>query len=153
MDLRFEPAPQSVYDLLNKVRKDIQFHQLVSANILVLMDTKKRTVSGKLAAASLAKTNDVERFLSIDGADVVDGYDYIMRLDNILWNAIEESDRIRIIRHELCHALVDVDADNPFKIQPHEVEDFYSEIEFNKDDPRWMVRLGVVLEALYNPEK
>jgi len=153
MDLRFEPAPQTVYDLLDKVRKDVQFHQLVSANILALMDTKKRTVSGKLAAASLAKTNDVERFLSIDDAAVADGYDYIMRLDSMLWNIIEDPDRIRIIRHELCHALVDVDADNPFKIQPHDVEDFYSEIEFNKDDPRWMLRIGAILEAIYNPVK
>ncbi|MFZ3047003.1 MAG: putative metallopeptidase [Desulfatirhabdiaceae bacterium] len=152
MELRFEPAPQSAYDLLNKVKKDIQFHQLLNANILMLMDTKKRTLSGKLAFASLSKTNDIERFLSVDDIEVADGYDYIMRLDSMLWHAIEDQDRIRILRHELCHADVDVDSDTPFKIQPHEVEDFYSEIEFNKDDPRWMQRMAAILDVLYNPE-
>jgi hypothetical protein len=154
MDLRFEQAPQKAIEMLASVRKDIQFNQLVNANILVVMDLKKRTSGGKLVAASLSKTNDIERFLTLNEAFTEDGYDYIMRIDKALWESpIEDIDRIRIIRHELCHADVDAEADKPYKIQAHEVEDFYSEILFNQDDPKWMVRLGGVLESIYSKEK
>jgi len=154
MELRFEQASQKAHDLLSQARRDIQFNQLVNANILVVMDLKKRTHGGKLVPASLSKTGDLERFLSIDDTLSDDGYDYILRIDKALWESpITDEDRIRLIRHELCHAEVDIEADNPYKLKGHEIEDFYSEIKRNEDDPRWMDRLGGVLESIYSKDK
>ena len=98
--------------------------------------------------ARIVKTNDLTRHLTIDesGSDL--GYDYIVFFDKLLWNHTEDIDRNRLMRHELRHTDISVD-DSKFKIRSHTIEDFYSEVELNRDDPRWRQRLGDMLVARY----
>jgi hypothetical protein len=42
---------------------------------------------------------------------------------------------------------------DPFKLRPHEVEDFFEEIDLNASDPRWSERVATMAEALYDQEK
>ena len=151
MYLRYEEAPQAAYDLLKKViaADELNFGNLAGAKILLLMDLKKRATKGKITFASIKTSAELERFLSVDDEAIPDGYDYIIRLDKMLWNHIEDVDRTRLLRHELRHADVHIESDTPFKTRGHTVEDFYSEIEYNRDDPKWDLRLATLLTALY----
>ncbi len=69
-------------------------------------------------------------------------------------NNIEKIDKERLIRHELRHAVFDIESEsNPFKIQDHTVSDFYEELEYNKDDPRWREKLCTLVNDIYEQQK
>jgi hypothetical protein len=129
------------------------FGHLVNAKIAVLMDTKSKKSKGRLVFGTLRKTNPIIRVLTDDGGAVADGYDYVLVLDKFVFNAIDDADKVRIIRHELSHASVDGEKEQPYDIQNHEVEDFFSEIEYNRDDPRWTERVTAVAESMLEEEK
>ncbi len=144
---RFEDATQDVIDMVDKVKREA-FAHLLNAKIKILMDTKKRKSGGKYVLGRIKKTNDELKALALNEFD--QPYDYILFLDNVVFNAIDEFDKIRIIRHELQHCEVDIEnADNPYKIRGHEVEDFHDEIIYNKDDPRWGERIVVIADSIY----
>lgn len=147
---RFEEAPQEVYSLMNTIISDA-FPRLNGANIKVIFDTKKRISGGKYVFGRFAKTNELQKYLTAD--DIAEeGYDYFMYLDKNVYDVIEEPDKIRLIRHELQHSDVNFEAKEPYKVRGHEVEDFYEEIEYNREDPRWGERLLAVAESIYNSE-
>jgi len=94
----------------------------------------------------MQKTNDLLRHLS-------DDEDYILYIDKVTWDNIEKEDRVRLIRHELSHTDVDIDSNtNPYKIRGHELEDFYDEIEYNREDPRWAERCAEIALSIYERE-
>jgi hypothetical protein len=100
------------------------------------------------------KTNDLLRHLTKDEADAMEGYDYIITIDKTCWDSIIRDDKIRIVRHELRHTYFDIESeDNPYKLLDHSISDFYEEVEFNKDDPRWRERLATVVEDIYEQKK
>ena len=146
-DLRYEDAPDHAKDLLKKCIKE-RFPNLGQANILFLMDTKKRESQGMITLGRILKTNDLTRHLTIDesGSDL--GYDYIVFFDKLCWDNMKDVDRMRLMSHELSHTDVDVDT-SKFKIRAHTIEDFYSEVERNQDDPQWRRRVGDMLVARY----
>lgn len=149
---RFEEVTPSVIRLMERIR-DGNFPELIGAKIRILFDTKKRTSGGKIVIGRIQKTNDLLRHFTED-EEAEDGCDYIMYLDQMIFNNIEEEDQIRIIRHELRHTLVDLDSNsNPYKIRGHSIEDFYSEIELNQDDPRWAQRVAELGSHLYEQER
>lgn len=149
---RFEDAPDQVVELMNRIRKEV-FPELRSAKIKVLYDTKKRKSGGKLVLGRMQKTNDLLRHLTVEEANDESGYDYILYLDKACFENVEELDRVRLIRHELCHCEVDIESEsNPYKLKDHEISDFYSEIDFNKDDSRWGERCAIVAESVYEAE-
>jgi len=139
MDIRFEEVTGHVYEILNQVREQY-FSELVNANILPIFDTKKRVSKGKVVLASIKKVTDLQRFLTINESGSLDGFDYLIVIDKKAWDIAEDVDRVRLLRHELRHTIVD-DSDKPYKLQDHDVNDFYSEIELNVDDPKWAVNL------------
>jgi predicted metallopeptidase len=148
---RFEDAPTSVEELVNRViSKD--FDRLSGARIKIIFDTKKRSSGGKYVLGRMKKTNEHERFLTALETNTEDGYDYFMYLDKNVFEKIDEKDKIRLIRHELQHCELDFNADNPYKIKDHEITDFYDEIEYNRDDPRWGERLASIAESVYSSE-
>ncbi|OQC47356.1 MAG: hypothetical protein BWX58_01579 [Deltaproteobacteria bacterium ADurb.Bin026] len=107
-----------------------------------------------LVLARIMKTNDLLRHLTIDEAEAIEGYDYIIALDKTCWENIIRDDKVRILRHELRHAYFDIESeDNPYRLQNHSISDFYEEVEFNKDDPRWRERLAAVVEDIYEQKK
>ena len=147
--MRFEPATDEAKSLLKEVQAE-HFPELLNANILLLFDTKKRVSGGKVVLGRIQKTNDLLRHLTIEEARDDDGFDYIIYLDKVAFDNIVKEDRIRLIRHELKHILYDPDNEvNPYKIQPHDIEDFIDEIKLNVDDPGWAQRVAELTASIY----
>ena len=143
MGLRYDEVNDHALALLKEVRSQ-DFPELVNAKIKVLFDLKKRKSGGMVVLARIIKTNDLMRHLTKDGVDVIEGYDYIITLD----------DRVKILRHELRHTFFDIESDdNPYKLLNHSISDFYEEVELNKNDPRWRERVATLTEDIYEQEK
>ncbi|MBA4417700.1 MAG: hypothetical protein C0392_07290 [Syntrophus sp. (in: bacteria)] len=153
MGLRYEEVTDDVLDMLRGVQAQ-HFPELRNAKIKVLFDLKKRTSGGRITLGRIMKTNDLLRHLTIDKAEAMEGFDYIITLDKICWETINNDDKMRIIRHELRHTYFDIDSeDNPYKILDHSISDFYEELERNQDDPRWRERVATVTEDIYEQKK
>jgi predicted metallopeptidase len=153
MGLRYEEVNEEVMSVLKEVKSEY-FPELKNAKIKVLFDIKKRKSGGRVVLARIMKTNDLLRHLTIDEADAMEGYDYIITLDKTCWDSIIRDDKIRIVRHELRHTCFDIESEeNPYKLLDHSISDFYEEVEYNRDDPRWRERLATVVEDIYEQRK
>ncbi len=153
MSIRYEEVPDYALGLLSTVRERY-FPELRNAKIKLLFDTKKRRSGAQMVLGRIMKTNDLLRHLTKDDIEAVEGYDYIIALDKLCWDNISDTDRIRILRHELRHTYIDLDSvTNPYKLQNHSILDFYEEVELNKDDPRWRERVATLVEAVYEQQK
>jgi hypothetical protein len=153
MGLRYEEVNDEVVAMLREIKSE-HFPELKNAKIKVLFDLKKRKSGGLMVLGRIMKTNDLLRHLTIDEAGTIEGYDYIVTLDKLCWDNITRADKERLIRHELRHTVFDIEAEaNAYKLQDHTISDFYEELEFNKDDPRWRERLSTVVEDIYEQEK
>lgn len=151
--MRFEEAPTEVYEILKEC-KEQHFPELAGCNIKVVFDLKKRMSGGKLVLGSLQKPNELMRFFTIDESGSGEGYDYLMRIDKKAWTEIMTADdKRRLVRHELKHSDVDFDSSNPYKVRGHSIEDFYSEIPLNEDDPRWSERVAAATFSSYEIER
>jgi hypothetical protein len=53
----------------------------------------------------------------------------------------------------LCYTDVDFDKPNPYNTRDAEIKTFYEEIEYNKDDPRWMERVEAIAISIYESEE
>lgn len=153
MALRYEEVTEHVLDMLKSVRAQY-FPELKNAKIKVLFDLKKRKSGGRIVLGRIMKTNDLIRQLTKDEVEVIEGYDYIITLDKTCWDHVPDEDRLRILRHELRHALFDIDSENdPYKLLSHSISDFYEEVEMNQDDPRWRERVASLTETIYEQQK
>jgi hypothetical protein len=153
MGLRYEEVSDEVVTMLREIKVQY-FPELKNAQIKVLFDLKKRKTGGMMVLGRIMRTNDLLRHLTIDEAGAVEGYDYIITLDKLCWDNITKADKERLIRHELRHAVFDLEAEsNPYKLQDHTISDFYEEIEYNKDDPRWRERLSTLVDDIYEQQK
>ena len=147
--MRFEQATDEAKRLLKEVQVE-HFPELLNANILLLFDMKKRVSGGKTVLGRIQKTNDLLRHLTIEEAHDDDGFDYLVYLDKIAYENITKEDRTRLIRHELRHILYDSDDERtPYKIIPHDIEDFKIELELNKDDMAWGERVADLTASIY----
>jgi len=153
MGLRYEEVSDEVDTMLREIKAQY-FPELKNAKIKALFDLKKRKSGGLIVLGRIMKTNDLLRHLTIDEAGAVEGYDYIVTIDKLCWDNIEKIDKERLIRHELRHAVFDIESEsNPFKIQDHTVSDFYEELEYNKDDPHWREKLCTLVNDIYEQQK
>jgi len=151
--MRFEDVTENVNMLVRNV-KDRWFPELANAKIKVLFDLKKRTSGGRMVLGRIQKTNDLLRHLTTEESDSEEGFDYLMYLDKIVFENIEDEDRIRLVRHELRHTLYDPEArGTPYKIQGHDIEDFEEEIRLNAEDMGWANRCATIGLSLYEQEE
>ncbi len=149
MGLRYEEVNDEVTMMVREIKSE-HFPELKNAKIKCLFDLKKRKSGGMMVLARIMKTNDLLRHLTIEEAGAVEGYDYIVTIDKLCWDNITRIDKERLIRHELRHTVFDIEAEsNAYKLQDHTISDFYEEIEFNKDDPRWRERLSTLVQDIY----
>lgn len=149
--IRFEDVSGEVIDLLSEVRAEY-FPELRNVDIKVLFDLKKRVSGGKVVLGRCQKSNDLIKHLTSDEAE--EGVPYIIYLDKCAWENIERVDRIRLMRHELRHIFVDIDSErNPYKLIPHDIEDFAEEVELNQDDVRWASRVAGLAETIYDQRR
>ncbi len=152
MSTRYEDAPE-VEPLIHKVL-DKHFTELVNAEILTLFDLKRRGSKGMVVLARIMKANDLIRHLTTDKKGIAEGYDYIITIDKVFWNNTTETDRERVIRHELRHTYFDINSeDNPYRLIDHDITDFYAEVEINRDDPRWRERCASLTVDIYDQMK
>ena len=151
MASRFEDVPAQHYTLMQDVIGK-SFTHLSGAVIEMIFDTKKRTAGGKYTIGKLQKSNDFTRHLSSSNS-TPGGVDYFLYLDKLIFENVDETDKIRIIRHELQHAEVDYEKTQPYGIRDHEITDFHEEIEFNKEDARWVERVATIADSLYNQDE
>lgn len=147
--IRYEEADESVVEVfLNTVEKYFSFYQ--NFKFKLLFDLKRRVVQGKLILASIELPSPKIKFFSRDKI-ATEGYDFIIIIDKKAWELANRENRERILRHELRH--ISVDDGDTLKIVGHEIEDFYNEIELNKDDPEWRKKLAIVVNDIYEQEK
>jgi len=144
---RYYHAEQSVYKVMEDlIYEDERFPELRAANVKIIMDSKPKIdkLSQKLEFASIKTTNQVERYLTKTG-DATEGFDYFIFINEIVWELASAVDRKRIMSHELQHTFLNDKGD--YKLIKHDIEDFYAEVEFNKEDPMWRQSLGTVAIA------
>lgn len=146
-NIRFQDATSDVVQLVQIVVAE-HFNDLINIKIKVLFDLKKRKSGDKYVLARIQKSNDLLRLLTIDENGADEGADYFLFLDLMVFGQVNEDDRKRIIRHELRHCFVDAES-GECKILPHEIEDFYAEVELNQDDLRWRERVGECAKVWY----
>lgn len=153
MSIRYEPVERTEVALLEVVR-DKYFPELWEARILLLFDTKKVLKGGTLTLARIRRSGDLIRYLTKDDAVIANGYDYVIFLDKMVWTIAAEEDRLRIMRHELRHAVLDLESESdPWKLRGHDFEDFRDEVELNVDNPRWSLRLAEIAVMAYEQNK
>jgi hypothetical protein len=146
---RYEEADDNLTEVfLNVVEKT--FPQYQQFRFKLIYDLKKRISQGKITLASIELANPKIKFFSRDKI-AVDGYDFLVIVDKKAWDLAPMTAKPRLIRHEMRHVFMAEDG-SP-KIIGHEIEDFYAEIEFNKDDPEWRRKLATVVADVYDQEK
>lgn len=144
---RYVETPKNVEELVEEVRSEY-FPNLEGCIIKILMDTKKRTSEGNITVASVKKANNIERFLTADEM-ANGGVDIIMIIDSNIFYNLDRDDQLRIVRHELRHIFYDNEAEQPYKIIGHDVNDFKIEIKLNQDDPDWDERVSAISQSVY----
>jgi len=146
---RYDDVTQEENDLLREIRAEY-CPELRNANIKMLFDLKKRQYDGKIVLGRIQKANDLVKYFTQNEEDEA-GVDYIIFLDKICWDAIQRSDKIKLLRHELRHAFFDADSEKtPYKLLPHDIEDFAEEVHLNQDDVSWRLRVAELTAAIYD---
>lgn len=145
---RYYEPDQATLDMVEEVRRE-RFGHLANANIKVIMDSKEKInkTSGKVEFAYIKKPNDVENFLIAGDEE----YEYFLFIHELVWELANHDNRKRIISHELRHAHIDEKGN--YKIIPHEIEDFFMELELNNEDPRWGKDLEEMVRLTYEQRK
>lgn len=152
MPIRFQDATSDVEDLAREIIAEY-FPQLRNEKIKYIFDMKKRTSNGKVVLGRCQKTNELLKHFTIDESGDEEGYKYIISLDYIAWQNIVKADQVRLLRHELRHIEVDEEAKQPYKLLPHDIEDFAEEVQLNVDDVRWAERVAGLTSAIYEQMK
>jgi len=148
-DLRYEDATEAEYKLLDKVRSE-SFRELFDAKIKIIFDLRKKSSGGKIVLAKIYKTNELIRHLTQEGLDdLTNGTDYIIFIDKLFWNLVEEIDKIRTLRHELRHTDYCPEKKFPYQLKSHDIEDFEIEVDLNKDDIGWRKRVAELTFLAY----
>lgn len=148
MATRFIEATEEAVKMMEEVRAEY-FPALENANIKVLFDTKKRQRGGRIVLGRILRANDLIRRLTDNVAE--EGCDYIMFLDQVVFENINDVDRKRLIRHELRHCKVVGTEEKPkYKVIPHDIEDFVIEIELNKDNVGWAKNAAEMASLIYD---
>ena len=119
---------------------------LGAARIKILMNSKPKIdmLTNRITFASIKCASEVERFLTMDGHNLT-GIDYLIFISDLVWELANAVDKKRILSHELRHAFLDEKGN--YKTVRHDIEDFYSEVKLNEDDPMWGQALSTVAIA------
>ena len=133
---------------LNVLEKRFPLYQ--NFKFKLIYDTKKRIKKGNIVLASIELANEKIKFFSIDDV-ALDGYDYVLTINEKAWELANEKDKNRLISHEMRHAFINEKGEP--KILGHDIEDFYEEIKLNQDDPEWSRNLGMLVRDVYEQEK
>lgn len=143
--MRYDDCDKSVYDMLNNIVAE-HFPDYDFMNFKLIFDNKKKKKGGSYVFATIKRVNELTEFLASEN------FHFVVLIDKQIWNAVDEEDKKRILRHELRHVFLDEEANDPYKLKDHSVNDFYEEIELNKNDPRWAERVAEIASSIYEKE-
>jgi Putative phage metallopeptidase len=143
-ETRYADATEAEYAVLTEVR-NTWFTDFSDIRFRILFDLKKKISGKKFVLARVYKTNDLIKHLTLSEQEA-EGTDLIIFLDKVCWDAIPQSDHIRIMRHELRHVIRDVDK---IFLVGHDIEDFVSEVLLNQDDVGWRQRVANLTATIY----
>ena len=146
---RYEGCDESLVEMFINVLEE-RFTTYQNLKFKLIFDTKKRVKAGKTILAGIETVSDKLKFFSRDKV-AVEGYDYILIVDKKAWELSNIVDKKRLISNELRHIFID--EKGSYKLVGYEIEDFYSEIELNKDDPEWARKLSTLVIDVYEQEK
>ena len=152
--IRYEEVDDSVVDLAFSIITEY-FPEIADVKIKYLFNNKKSISHRKLVLGKCQKPNELAKHFSIEDAGDTDGYQYVITLDHVAYDSMDDADRIRLLRHELRHVLVDkitnasLETEIKYRINPHNIEDFVEEIELNADNPDWARKAGRVARKIY----
>jgi len=146
--IRYEEVTEHCIQLTQDIIAN-HFPDLTDIKIKFLFDTKKRTHGGRLVLGKCQKPNELTRHFSLPETKDPDGYQYVITIDKVAWELAEDTDRIRLLRHELRHVDVIQDEETRYRILPHNIEDFVEEVELNADDPDWARKVGAAAKMMY----
>lgn len=146
---RYEDCDDSLVEVFLEVLEE-RFPAYVNLKFRLIYDTKKRINKGKICLASIELASPKIKFFTKD-EKAIEGYDYVLIVDQKAWQYASDADKRRIISHELRHVFID-EKGTP-KIIDHDINDFYSEIKLNTDDPDWGLKLCTLVSAIYEQEK
>ena len=150
--MRYELVTEDVIETMKHCIENF-LPELANPGILCVFDNKLKVSKGKTVLAYIKKANEVEKFLSLDDDTFEEGPDYFIFINKKAWEIADGPDRIRLMRHELRHADIDLDHEkNPYKVKPHDLEDFYDEVALNVDKPRWAEELAMRTKVAYENE-
>jgi hypothetical protein len=146
----YTDSDESLTEVFLDVLEQEDFARFQFLKFKLIFGLKRRIKGGKLVLASIEAPGPKLKYLSKDKI-AIDGYDLLLIVDQKAWELANNVDRVRIIRHELKH--ITLTEQGAVKVVGHEVEDFYSEIARNADDPEWGVRLTTLTNDMYEQEK
>lgn len=150
---KYEDVENDVVELFEKVVDEYHFNNVADARFKLVYRNKKKGSRNFITIAEICSTSEMVRFLT--SKEVEDGYDYIIIIDKNIWEALDEKDRIRVLRHELRHCDVVVNDKTgtiTYGTRKHTVEDFYEDIEIEAQpdgDSRWKERISATAESIY----
>lgn len=81
---------------------DGHHEHLMTARILWLFTTSKRTRGGHVVLGSSSRSNPLQRYLSSGNESVQTGYDYIVLLDEGRWLRALKTQQLALVDHLLC---------------------------------------------------
>lgn len=139
---RLKRASKDVHEILNSLIKK-EFKHLKGFKFLLLFDTKL-----KLIAQVHIYSKPLIWYLKESNLQYNNEH-FIIIIDRLLWQNIDQKDKIRILRHELNHC----NRLNSTKIpciKHHDFAGFYSDILDNLDDSKWQLRLSNKMRKLYD---
>jgi hypothetical protein len=146
-EIKFEDVGAETIGVVLKVMQD--FPEAANYSYKVLYRLTKKSSGGRVVLAYICLPSDLAKYFSGD-EKCPNGYDFVLVLDKRAWGIAEADDRVRIIRHELCH-VGSTKSGNPALLD-HDVQDFHSEIVKNADKPDWSRRLAEILVAAYDQD-
>lgn len=142
---RFVDDDGSILRVLDRVLED-RFPWLQVFSFLPIFDTRKREVYGNIRLADIMLTSEKVKFFTRNKI-ITQGYDFVLTVDVYAWKFATSKDKMRLVSHELQHAVKA--SRGRASIRGHDIEDFYEEIERNKDDPEWGRRLARKVRKAY----
>ena len=148
--MNFEIADDDTKKLVDKIVED-KFSSLNGCVIDPIFKMKKSKSKGEYVVSKLEKPSPIIKHLysRINGNEL----DYILFLDENIYNALSNSDKELVIEHTLMYADVNMEANNPYGLRKAEIETFYDILDRTKDDLRWQQRLQDIAASIYEEEK
>jgi len=145
---QFRKADSSVYstflDMIDKVFPELSGYSFG----LLFREAIKKSKGGVILAEVCQPGKLLSYFAKNDKGNP---FDFLIIVDEMVWACAKEEDKIRIIRHELRH--INLSEKGVPRLIGHDFQDFYVEVDLNKDNPSWCQHLIEVTLAGYNQVK